>query len=241
MQPPPLPGSGASPLYADGERLWHKNINKMVTLSGSYYAAGQWWYHCKEYSWPSKEQELGRDAMPARYGFGYNPRGDGVIVIQPGVAVTVPARAMQSTMFRTCDDCDQQATCTREAGEAEWLCTACHLENLKFKGEYTMSQSGTHHMVLRLQGEEAMQELFHAIAFSVDDDYPIRPDRKAGQKGPACSKCEGLLWTNPTIWPEGLKRLAKQCSLKLKLVSWLHEEKCPSKMPVLVELPGCGV
>jgi hypothetical protein len=85
---------------------------------------------------------------------------------------------------------------------------------------------GTMHMVLKLTGESFSKDLFHTIVKEIDSDYPLDPSRKIGDKIEICKRCRGVVWRNPSVLPEALKRLALQCGIKIKVKSWLASKKC---------------
>lgn len=94
----------------------------------------------------------------------------------------------------------------------------------------------TIHFRLSTGGERDAIDTFHYILKNIDNDYPLDPYRKMNEKLDFCKKCHGLVWQKATLQPEQIKRLGRQCKIRLKISRFVEERKCGNTQYVAQEV-----
>jgi hypothetical protein len=107
--------------------------------------------------------------------------------------------------------------------------------NYGYSGTYNRDKgcmTETIHIHMTIEGGAYAKDLFHLIMHYLDNDYPIKPMRKVGDKLRICNDCNGLVWENCVLTPESVKRAAVQASryceedVTVKLHHWKKGKKC---------------
>lgn len=97
------------------------------------------------------------------------------------------------------------------------------------------------HFKIQTGGSRDAVDVFHYILSQIDKDYPLDPFRKASGNLPFCTRCHGLLWRKANVQPEQLKRLGKQCGIRVKISRYVEERKCGSTTYVHQQAGATGV
>ena len=92
----------------------------------------------------------------------------------------------------------------------------------------TMIPPNDYHVRIDVWGPAANREVFFAMCFVVDPDFPISPTRKTNESIPICSKCKGVIWSSPMLNTRELKRAAKQCNVQIKIRRYAVGTACGS-------------
>lgn len=107
---------------------------------------------------------------------------------------------------------------------------------MSLSGDYV---NGTFHLCLRLKGDPKRIEVFHAVMWGMESDWPWKPTGQTKRPfttlgythtySPSirvCDDCHGVVICNPRINASDIKAAAKQCGIKAKIDKFSEAIHC---------------